>query len=501
MRKREALHDLIRSLGKNEKRFFKIYASRHAIQGKNNYVKLFEVLDSMKTYNEAKLLRKIRHKPFAKHFPSQKNHLYNLILECLNIYHKDSSIDRQIHKYINIARVLSDKHLDEQSMRIVEKAKKLSDQYNRFENILPLITLLKKTKFDRDTMTEDVMNRYYQEQFSSLDKLKNILEYSKTRDTLFLKRRHMGAVKNSQDQKFIKTLSKTSFLHNASKVNSFDANIYYLLGKIEYHRILRNHRQVILYSQKLFSLFQSNPKRIADCASLYIYGLSCFIESCHYMDRKQDIEIALRKLQDIPEQIGRKNVTHEIQVKVFAMYHVSCTDVYLHFREYKKGIHHVPAIEEGMKKYDTLFIPSSKMVLIFNVACLYFGDGQYKQALKWCNLVLNTPITSSREDVFCAAKILNLLIHVELRNNAILPSIIKSTYRFLFKKKRVYQFETLFLKYIKLFLTMNTKKDQSEILHKFRADLQLLLNDQFENVIFNDIDLIGWIDKKTGNRF
>lgn len=187
MKKKEALFDLIKALTKNEKRFFKIYASRHAIRGKNNYVKLFEAIDSLKEYDEKKLSQKIRNESFFKHISGEKSHLYNLILECLNIYHMDSSIDRQINKYINIARVLSDKQLDEQSIRIVEKVKNLSNEYGRFENTIPIITLLKKKGFDRDTITEEKMDMYYQELFSSLDKLKIKFEYNKIRDSLFLK--------------------------------------------------------------------------------------------------------------------------------------------------------------------------------------------------------------------------------------------------------------------------------------------------------------------------
>jgi len=496
MKKKEALHDLIKSLTKNEKRFFKIYASRHAIRGKNNYVKLFEAVDSLKQYNEIKLFRKIRKEPFIKRFPAEKNYLYNMILECLNIYHKDSSIDRQISKYINIARVLFDKKLDEQSLRVVDKVKKLSYQHNRFENIIPLITLLKKTGFDMDRITEKDLDLYYKELFVSLHKLKVKFEYNKISDFLLLKRKHIGPVKNMHYLQSVRSFRRNPFFSDDSKINSFDANMYYLLGKVEYYRILRDFKNGFTYAEKLCSLFESNIERIVDCTSLYLYGLNCFIEACVYIDRKQDAFTALDKIRNIPDLIGEKNVTNEIQVAIFEKYYNGVTAGYVHLKEYKKGISYVPAIEEGIKKYDSSLIPSSKMVLIFNVACLYFGDGQYKQALKWCNLVINAPSTSHREDIFCMAKILNLLIHLELRNMIILPNIIKSTYRFFYKKKRLYKFEILFLKYIKLFSKADTKKEQFQLYRNFRTDLLPLVEDKFETIIFNDIDLIGWIDKK-----
>lgn len=40
-----ALYELIRSLTKSEKRYFKIYASRHTIGEKNNGIKIFDFID------------------------------------------------------------------------------------------------------------------------------------------------------------------------------------------------------------------------------------------------------------------------------------------------------------------------------------------------------------------------------------------------------------------------------------------------------------------------
>src|SRR6187402_373889 len=109
MKQSDVLYDLIKSLTGNEKRFFKIYASRHVTSGKNNYVKLFEAIDKLTVYDDKKLKSKIKDESFGNHFSAEKNYLYNLILECLDIYHKDSSVDRLISKYVNISRILSEK--------------------------------------------------------------------------------------------------------------------------------------------------------------------------------------------------------------------------------------------------------------------------------------------------------------------------------------------------------------------------------------------------------
>ena len=48
-----ALFDLVKSLNRREKAYFKKFASRHVIGEQNKYVDLFDVLGSMDEYDES----------------------------------------------------------------------------------------------------------------------------------------------------------------------------------------------------------------------------------------------------------------------------------------------------------------------------------------------------------------------------------------------------------------------------------------------------------------
>ena len=52
MKKESDLFALIHSLTGHEKRYFKIYASKHVMGEKNNYLKLFDFLCKQKEYEE-----------------------------------------------------------------------------------------------------------------------------------------------------------------------------------------------------------------------------------------------------------------------------------------------------------------------------------------------------------------------------------------------------------------------------------------------------------------
>ncbi|MBK6611564.1 MAG: hypothetical protein IPG29_11960 [Sphingobacteriales bacterium] len=73
MQKSEPLFDLIKSLTKSEKRFFKIYSSRHVIGNENNYVKLFDAINQQPIYNETALLQRFKNTKICQKIVGGKN--------------------------------------------------------------------------------------------------------------------------------------------------------------------------------------------------------------------------------------------------------------------------------------------------------------------------------------------------------------------------------------------------------------------------------------------
>jgi hypothetical protein len=78
------LHDLIKSLTKSEKRFFKLHSALQS--GDKNYLRIFDAIDKQKVYDEEALKKQFAKETFIKHLPSEKNHLYKLILKALRAY-------------------------------------------------------------------------------------------------------------------------------------------------------------------------------------------------------------------------------------------------------------------------------------------------------------------------------------------------------------------------------------------------------------------------------
>src|ERR1035438_570595 len=101
----DALFQLIKSLGKSEKRNFKLYVKRNSANEDLKIIQLFDALDKMEEYDETQLLS--RSKGIKKQQLSNvKAHLYKQILSSLRIIKNDNNIDIQLHEQLDYARIL-----------------------------------------------------------------------------------------------------------------------------------------------------------------------------------------------------------------------------------------------------------------------------------------------------------------------------------------------------------------------------------------------------------
>jgi tetratricopeptide (TPR) repeat protein len=494
MKKSGALYDLIKSLTKSEKRFIKIYATPYARGDKNNYIKLFNFIDALKKYDEGNVSKMIKSASFTGNLSSMKNYLYYLVLDCLDIYHKDSSVDRVMSKYVNIARVLSEKGLNEQSNKIIKKAKKLSEEHNRFGNIVALNSIQKITAFTREDVSRDDIQAYYQESISAMKNMRIKLIYRITYEELWIKRLRLGLVTDPEEKRHFKSTYNTPFLNKQPGSNSFEINMYYLLSRIEYYRILFNRQKVAPLIRKLIALFENNIDEIEDNITHYIYALNVFITEKVYADRMVANEV-LEKIIATPAFLKKKTVPPHISTLIFRIYYVLVFHIALVFRDYESAFPYIRKYEMERNRLENKSSPSFHYFIQANLAWVYFGAGDYKRALRCCNEVLNQSL-KLRQDIVCGMQILNLLIHYELGNRIILPGLLKSAFKYLQKIKRNDPVLLVLLNHIHLLLLDTSNAEQSLVLIQLRREI-LLIDKRQEANIFDELDLIGWIDKKV----
>ncbi len=139
----DALFHLVKSLEKAEKRHFKIYIKRSSDKEDLKVVQLFDALDKMSEYDEKVVLKKISGIDKSK-LANLKSHLYKELLASLRLLKSRDNVDLQLSEHLDNARILYNKGLKIQSLRILEKAKELARANQKFNTLVQLTSLEKK---------------------------------------------------------------------------------------------------------------------------------------------------------------------------------------------------------------------------------------------------------------------------------------------------------------------------------------------------------------------
>ena len=136
----------------------------------------------------------------------------------------------------------------------------------------------------------------------------------------------------------------------------------------------------------------------------------------------------------------------------------------------------------------------------FIYSYLYFGAGKYDKTLNWLNELLSYSNNLQRQDLQSVARILQIITHYELGNIQFLEYLLRSTYRYLYRRNRMYAFEQRIIKFIKKSRNIITKKALREEFIRLRADFQSMLDSPKEEPILRYVDFISWLDSKIENK-
>lgn len=497
----DKLHRLIKSLSKPEKRYFKIYTSRHVLGDSNNYQILFDAIDKMEEYDEEFIKKKFSKTAFVKQLSIAKSRLYDQVLNSLDAYHSNSSVDAQLKKHIHCIEILYKKTLYSQSHKLLQSAKKLANKYEKHTTLLE-IGMWEKRLIEKDNYTEigeSELKKLHEEDTITLEKIKNFNDFWNIKSRLFYILNKKGKAR-SQDE-----LSSFKSIIDNVLLKSEDAALYYETKYLYYHIYSAYYFSIGDYENsysnliKNIDLIENNTDLFKDEPSIYFSVLTNAIYVGSRLKKYAEVFVQLEKLRSLPEKFTLKS-NEDLDIKLFSSSYSIELTLYAMKGEFDKGVDLVPIIEEGFKLYGEKINSVRLAYLYLNIAIMYFGEKNYTDSLKWINKLLNDVDIDKSEDIHCFAQLLNLIIHLELGNQRLLPYALKSTQRYLTTRNRVYKFETMVLDFINHMLKAKTKEEEFKNYEELNQSLIPMLEDPFEKTAFEYFDLLSWVESKISGK-
>ncbi len=492
------LFQLIKSLTKPEKRYFKLYSSRHTIGDKNNYQILFDAIDKQSEYNEDAIKAKFEKEAFIKKFSIAKSRLYDAILRSLDAYHANSSIDAQLKRLLHCSEILYKKTLYSQSFKTLRSAKKLAYKYEKHTTLLEIF-MWEKMLIEKDNYTEideENLKQIINDDRIALQKISHFNEYWNIKSRLFYILNKKGKARTQEELEEFKEIIDNTLLKSEDKAQYYETKyLYYHIYSAYYFGIgdySKSYKNLI----KNVELIEDNIEMFKEEPNVYFSVLTNVIYVGSQLKKYDEVFLYLNKLRNLPEKMVIHN-NEDLDIKLFSSaYSIELTIHYL-TGNFEKGIELVPIIEEGFRLYKNKINNVRKAYIFFNIAILYFGAQDYSNALKWINKLLNDVDIDKTEDIHCFAQILNLLIHIELNNKRLIPYALRSTYRYLTTRNRVYKFENIVISFINKILKIKDEEKLENAYTNLLSELKSLKKDNFEKTAFEYFDFISWAESKV----
>lgn len=479
MKSSEFLFELIHSLSKTEKRYFKRYTSLHGTTEKN-YVQLFDDVLKMDVYDEG-IVKKKYAGGYADNFGMMKQLLFQQIMKSLSSFYADSSIEHEILSIIRDIKILQKKGLYAIAEKKINRGIKLCLECERL-GFLPQLYSHKKSNiyqsFYIDTSYEALEKIISDEKhaFAKINEITTLvnmmLKFFYLRTTAeSLKRNEYDTIINQLNTSYYDyTFSSQSIRLHILTTHYIDNGLFLKANKAMLEHINLYNKYPKIKQEYFFNFLNLNYN--------FINGL-----------------IAVKKFDAAEEELQKaelnKNLHKGYESVFFILHNTTLMSLYQEKKSYEKIIELKRKLYKGnLLNKQNLTVEVSN-IFDFNFAISYFTLGNYDQSIFHLQNIINGKLNNQM--TFSSAKILLFLCHFELHNFSILSSLGKSILRILkinLKKETTNEYV-----FIECFTKMYKPNITNQELKAILLEIKKHLNRKQKSFI-NSIDIFEWIDKK-----
>ncbi len=491
----QELYDLVKSLSKSEKRFFKLTAGSEAHSAL--VVKFFDELEQLESFDESKLQKIV--KPKNKQL-SEKELIkltYDVILKSQRTFFAESIPCHVIKDEISNLRNLYDKAQYKQCRKMLNKLKEDAYAEESFNFILEIISVEKQlldveNKFGlNNNSTDDLIN----EEQTLIKKAKNMGEYAQMFSQLnYLVRQNM-VVKSPKEFEPYDKLLNSPLLKNKDKCFSKKSLVIYHHCRALCYSKKRDNTTRQIEFREMAALMDKHPFLISEFPKRYLSAinniLSVEIEQANYATAEKLID-GFMKLKTHPAF----NTT-DLQLKIFTSTSNAQLLIYTDGGKSEKVLPIIKYINAQIEVFKGKINKEELLIFYYNFANLYIYSQDFEEAGKYVNIILNENDKVLRQDIQCFSRIQNIIVHYELKKYPQLSYILKTARDFYKEQKFLFKTEKLILD---LFEELPTAKNPEEVWKKAHKELTAILKDPYEKTANYYFDFMAYLESKTTNK-
>lgn len=484
MSKKDTLWELIHSLSASEKRHFKVFATK----ADKNYIQLFNAYNSAKKDNALSIENNLPPTYNKKNIAVEKNYLYNLLLNSISDYHKNSSVEYTIDSINKNIELLIQKGLLQQALTQINKAKKKATEAH-VES--PLIRTFE--------LEQEVYNRYqdYKNLLASIDQCRMLIqiianqyEYKELAFQMNYKEIQFRSTNKTEDLKELQNIMQNNLMLNEELALSYKSKMFLYQTKAMFYGIVNDEPLSIFYFEKMMRLMESAPLLIKQNPIDYILVFANVAMGKINLKQYNELLKTIEYIQQTPELFNIKN-NIDFEANLFYFTQPYLLDIYTAIGDSENCKTTIQLIETKTEQYANYVIKTALLNTAKSMAIANFQLGDYKKSLKYMNQIFDDDLGKySRGHIF------NMIIHYELGNEQLLLSLISSTKRLLIQQNRLNKAETLMIDFFTKVVKQKEENKIKSIFIDYFKNAKQLLDDEDAFISLRYFDVIKWMESK-----
>jgi len=494
----DVLFTLIKKMNKAEKRRFKLVSSSGGSKEEKLFVQLFDVMESMKTFDESLIFKKIP-KIKKSQLSNIKAHLLKHLMSNLRHLYRASKVDIEIRDLTDNARVYYSKGMYKSALQTLEKAKRISEEHEMNTAYFNCV------EFEKKIESQHITGSMY----PKAEKLSSEVESSLNQVTLnnklsnlalrlygnYLKHGHVKTKAEAEELRteFVERLTDVVF-----EELDFYGKLYFLQSHCWFTYTVQDFANYFRYAKKWVDHYQDNPRMIEKETAMFLKGYHNLLNAYFTHNKfKKFIESYEDFLTLTNSHYKSFDLNCRQLVENFEWIHG--LNVYMLNAQYKEGAQHIDQLVLKNTQAIEEWNLHRKFTIFYKIACILFVSQRYHDAIDYLNRINQKVYPDFRQDLQCFSRILSLIIHFELGNITLVKYQVKSVYRFLLKQEEIQGVQKAIFNFLKKIPNMK-EDDLMDSFVNLEKELKAIKENKYEQRAFLYLDIISWLQSKIEGR-
>ncbi|MBC7863984.1 MAG: hypothetical protein IAF38_13490 [Bacteroidia bacterium] len=449
----EPLYELIKSMSRNEKGYYKKRASAF---GDSVYVLVFDEICKQENYEEEKILKKFANQKFLKNFAVLKNYLFESITDSLAAFHSKNIAEIKMNKLISVLKILFDKTQNSAFEKHLKKTKEFAKKNNLNKHMLQVL----KLEFDYLSMRQKDCIPLFEEEARLLQLMSDYNSIMWVNNTLMNWVYKNEMIKSKKDEEEVYALIRESSLEKREdKILPENLDSYFTTLCL-YYNTWGDHEKALHYKIRQLENLEGkelkNPRK-----KLLIFGnILNLAFNAFNVSLFEKYFLQLEKIH--AECEGNKPLKTEQKLIWGVVY-------FLMREEYEK------AVAFSDKNENLVLTQASKMSTAKLLSFFYYSsisgflNDNFKEAKKWLYRMLQNENCKDILHYYNYALLLEIVLLFESGEEELAENKIRSAQRYFSKTHSADSFERTFLNFITRQIQKPSEKNLTAIKEKLLA--------------------------------